>query len=379
MTLKSTCIAISLLGAMGLVAVACATGTFPVEVDPPDGATADSSLPSGDAGCPQFDISKDPLHCGTCTKACGAAQVCSAGQCKAQCDLPLVKCGADAGTCIDTTNDVKHCGNCSTECPVGDAGALPQGNGNPDSGIVFDGGYDGGIGWMLPTPSCNKSVCAVNCTGTLTACNDAICYDTQNFHDHCGNCNTACAQDTEWCTQGHCCAVGSAYCNSACVDLMGDNNNCGGCGVVCGNGTTCGGGVCAACVAFAGPALTTSISGWPTAGLRIKALKNTTISSFTFNNQGQADTVELTDTSGAVLKSIATPASNATYSASVAWSLTAGTSYDLVSVNGANGKYASFGGYPTGTTSLEVTAMVNSTQVLDKNYWFTFTNIKTCP
>ena len=79
----------------------------------------------------------------------------------------------------------------------------------------------------LGTATCAKSACGVQCPTNMTACTDGVCYDTQNFHDHCGNCGTACATDTEWCTQGHCCSVGTAYCGSACIDISSDPNNCG--------------------------------------------------------------------------------------------------------------------------------------------------------
>jgi hypothetical protein len=364
------------------VALACATAALPIDLtqDPSSEAGTDGAL-TGDAGCPQYDISTDPKHCGTCTHACTTDQVCVGGACKAQCTLPQVKCAADGGgsACFDTTSDPSHCGQCGNACSTADAGDLLPGTNNPDSGVSFDGGYDAGIGWTLGTPTCAKSACGINCPGGFTACSDEICYDTQNFHDHCGDCNTACAMDTEWCTTGHCCSVGMAYCGSACVDMMSDDNNCGWCGHTCTGGQTCGGGVCAACVALAGPALTTNIGGWPTAGLRIKALKNTTLSSFVFNNQGLADTVELTDTTGSVLQTLATPASSTAYTASVSWSLTSGTSYDLVSLNGSNGRWVSYSSYPTSGTSLEVDGEVNNTQTVSTSYWFTFTNIKTCP
>ena len=225
--------------AAGLIA-ACATATvsFP---DPLDAGVPDAKGSDGGDATTGSD--------GGCAKPCAADQVCSNGVCKAQCDPPLVKCG-DAGACIDTTADKAHCGSCSTVCGTGDAGSLQPGPNNPDAGIPFDGGYDAGTGWTLGSPTCGKSVCGVDCPQGTTQCSDSICYDTQNFHDHCGNCNTACAANTEWCTQGHCCSVGSAYCNGACTDVLGNASNCGGCGIVCSGGTpACSIGTCVASVA----------------------------------------------------------------------------------------------------------------------------------
>jgi opacity protein-like surface antigen len=44
-----------------------------------------------------------------------------------------------------------------------------------------------------------------------------------------------------------------------------------------------------------GPALNTAGGGWTTTGLGFTALDNSTLTSFTYQNQGQADTIVLTD------------------------------------------------------------------------------------
>lgn len=232
-----------------LVAAACATGTA---IDFGD----DGGVAGGDGGgaeasaCPQFDLSRDPKHCGQCTRSCNVDQVCSMGACKAECDPPTTKCVGDAGGCFDLTADPKHCGQCATVCSAGDGGGLDPGNGNPDAGIPFDGGYDGGVGWTLGTPSCAKGTCGVGCPGGFTACTDGVCYDTQNHHEHCGDCTTAC-QSTEWCTQGHCCSTGQMWCNGACQDVLSDDNNCGACGNKCGSNLHCSGGACQSCGGYA--------------------------------------------------------------------------------------------------------------------------------
>ena len=112
---------------------------------------------------------------------------------------------------------------------------------NPDGGPP----YDGGSGWSLGTPTCDGGACGTACTGGKTVCADGICYDTQNFHDHCGDCNTACAANTEWCNSGHCCTLDKMYCGGSCVDVQSDKANCGGCGITCSGGTPyCAKGVC---------------------------------------------------------------------------------------------------------------------------------------
>ncbi|HSQ67678.1 MAG TPA: hypothetical protein VLM85_30920 [Polyangiaceae bacterium] len=240
------------VAAAGALLAACATGILAGDDASTDGGSGVDATVDASA-CPQWDLTKDPLHCGSCNNACEAGAVCSSGQCKIQCDTPTIKCIVDGGgsICADPTSDPNHCGSCTTSCTVvTDAGSLLPGPNNPDAGIPFDGGYDGGPGWSLGTASCDASTCGVACPQGMTACSDGICYDPQNFHDHCGNCNTAC-QSTEWCTQGHCCSQGTAYCGSSCVDVMNDANNCGSCGHVCPSQTpVCSAGACASAITF---------------------------------------------------------------------------------------------------------------------------------
>jgi hypothetical protein len=239
------------ISSFGALAVgACATGNLPQGLF--DAGTTDATTGDGGGDCPQFDLQTDPKHCGTCTNVCASTQVCSAGKCKATCDAPLVKCAGDSGSCVDTSKDPKNCGSCGTSCPLPDAG--PEGgNGNPDSGIpIPDGGApDTGTGWTLGTAGCSNSTCSIACPSGTDLCTDKLCWDTKNAHEHCGNCGTACAPDTEWCTQGKCCAVGTQVCGNACVDVLANAQNCGGCGVVCGNNTpVCSGGQCVASVIY---------------------------------------------------------------------------------------------------------------------------------
>jgi hypothetical protein len=221
---------------------ACATATIPTEDDASTGG--DSSVPKDGSAA---DVAK-PNDAGTCNS-------------------PTTKCVTDAGpVCVDTKTDIDHCGQCTTACTTADAGSLQPGPNNPDAGI---GPYDGGIGWTLGTPGCDASNCAVTCPQGFTECSDGICYDPQNFHDHCGNCTTAC-QSTEWCTQGKCCSVGTKLCNGNCVDTTSDKNNCGSCGNVCGSGKpVCSGGQCVSAVTFSqafvsGQIATSQCTAWTT-------------------------------------------------------------------------------------------------------------------
>ncbi len=225
---------------------ACATAAV-IEPD----AGVDASVGDG-GGCPQYNLMTDPQHCGSCTNACSSSQVCSSGQCKSQCDVPTVKCtSADGGAiCSNVQTDPTHCGQCTTACSVvTDAGGLAPGPNNPDAAVP----YDGGTGWTLGTASCEAGTCGTACPPPMTACSDGICYDTQNFHDHCGDCNTACTASTQWCNRGHCCALDQMYCGSACVSVLTDNTNCGSCGNVCPTSApNCYGGVCSTTCSPAG-------------------------------------------------------------------------------------------------------------------------------
>jgi hypothetical protein len=205
-----------------LLAGACAVGTATNEGD--DAATTGNDASMGsDTSKPGTDAGVDAPK--TCTS-------------------PTVAC-ADAG-CVDLTSDPNHCGGCTTVCTTADASALQVGsNDNPASGIP---GFmvEAGAPWSVGTASCATSSCGVTCPMGLTVCSDGICYDTQNFHDHCGSCTTACAP-TEYCAGGHCCVTGQEYCGASCVDVLANNANCGGCGVTCTGSQTCSGAKCITC------------------------------------------------------------------------------------------------------------------------------------
>ena len=176
-----------------------------------DGTVTDAS------GCPQYDLTQDPKHCGSCTHACSSVK------CARGCVQEPVRHAdhqvrrPDGGfVCADLKTDTLHCGQCPTLARRPTPAGSKPGTGNPDAGIPFDGGS----GWSLGTPTCEAGACATQCSSGTSACSDGICYDLQNFHDHCGGCNTACAAGTEWCNYGHCCALGQMYCGGSCIDVL---------------------------------------------------------------------------------------------------------------------------------------------------------------
>jgi hypothetical protein len=159
------------------------------------------------------------------------------------CTSPHLMCGT---ACIDPTSDPNHCGSCTKVCPASDASVLDASSGNPDPGIPA---YDAGDASYVtaPSPTCATSSCGVACSPTTTLCN-GLCYDTNDVHDHCGSCATACVA-AEWCHGGHCCAPGTEYCGTACIDVVSDVDNCGACNVKC-DGGACVGGACGAGVVY---------------------------------------------------------------------------------------------------------------------------------
>ena len=94
---------------------------------------------------------------------------------------------------------------------------------------------------------------------------------------------------------------------------------------------------------IAGPVLNQNDRGWQDSGLGFTAIVNTTLTSFTFQNQGLADTVVLVDPLGNILDQVATAAGVFSNTVSVNWSLTAGSNYYLLQTTQNNGRWTSWG------------------------------------
>ena len=91
---------------------------------------------------------------------------------------------------------------------------------------------------------------------------------------------------------------------------------------------------------IAGPVLDSAGGGFSDTGLGFQALDNSTLTSFTFQNQGQADTIVLTDAAGNILDSVNTPASTPSDTVSVNWSLASGSEYWLLQTTTSNELFA---------------------------------------
>ncbi len=215
-----------LFGAAGCVDGSLQSGQNAPAANMTAGGGAGSVVGSGGAGnvadgsCK--DVLTDPAHCGSCSHACTAGQICAQGSCMAaavKCTAPQTLC---SGACVDLSAPA-NCGACGKACATGQ--------------------------------SCNAGVCA--CPAGQTACN-GICLDTQSSNDNCGACNQACATGAV-CTAGMCgCPAGQTTCSGVCVDTTQSEANCGACGQACAMGATCSAGKCvtgAGADGCSGPAL----------------------------------------------------------------------------------------------------------------------------
>ena len=155
-------------------------------------------------GCGCVDLTSDRGNCGRCDAACGAGEICTAGQCVAACHGTTL-CG---GACVSLRTDSSNCGRCGVVC----AADAP----------------------------CNGGACGA-CPGAW--CN-GWCVDLGWDRNACGACGNACATN-EKCAAGVCVACAGTMCGNACIDLDSDPKNCGVCGNDCGLNGSCSAGKCA--------------------------------------------------------------------------------------------------------------------------------------
>lgn len=178
--------------------------------------------------------------------------------------------------CVDFKTDENNCGKCGTRCDKGvsclngfcggggegfggfggdaDAGSANHGQyaGNSGTGqstggkggtiVEFDGGLGGNAG---------AGTLGGGGNGGATGGGSGLCSPPYDSVDHCGSCNTVCAEPTPVCTpignsQYECqisCEEPLVNCASTCVDLNSDSDHCGACGQACPS-AICQGGKC---------------------------------------------------------------------------------------------------------------------------------------
>ena len=140
----------------------------------------------------------------------------------------------------------------------------------------------------------------------------------------------------------------------------------------------------ASAATIAGPTLDNPDGGWSYAGVAFHANQDATLTGFTFQNQGQADTVVLTDLAGNILQSLVTPEGVNSFVASVAWALTGGADYRLLQVADSNAMWT-YGdsGVALSNPDISMTATgifghgVNDFGINDNTYWAAFNDITT--
>jgi PEP-CTERM motif len=136
-----------------------------------------------------------------------------------------------------------------------------------------------------------------------------------------------------------------------------------------------------------GPLLNQDGSGHTTTGIGFMALDNSHLTSFTFQNEGAADTIVLTNGAETILDSVSTPAGNTSDTVGVDWALSAGGSYWLLQTVVSNELYTPYGlALPSdsdiaitqsGVFASSIAAAVTGSGVLPNQYWAAFNNITT--
>ena len=141
---------------------------------------------------------------------------------------------------------------------------------------------------------------------------------------------------------------------------------------------------------ISGPALNQFDFGWVYSGVGFTANLNSTLTSFTFQNQGQADTVDLVDPLGNILDFVGIPASNISDTVVVSWSLTAGNQYYLLQSVASNSRFDSWGSAAPSDAEITMTDTGDFSFAINSaafgigggagggtTYWAAFNNITT--
>jgi hypothetical protein len=147
-------------------------------------------------GC-ETSLTSDPNNCGGCGVVCSAAQVCTSGECVAECAPDETLCD---GVCVNENTDPNNCGGCGTVCPTGQACAS-------------------GVCTTNPNPECEGQTCSTFTTCNPSACGgQGVCFSTAEGGGFCGasvQCAglAPCAASTD-CASGEICQVNTC-CGSA--------------------------------------------------------------------------------------------------------------------------------------------------------------------
>lgn len=134
----------------------------------------------------------------------------------------------------------------------------------------------------------------------------------------------------------------------------------------------------AATLVIPGPDLDQDASYAVDWGPQITALADVHLISFTFENQGAADTISLTDEFDTVIGTYDSPAGDPLHAVSVDWPMTAGVTYYLTAHADSNTRYTSYSSYPTTNAHISVDGLWDpGNQELVYAFWLAYTDITT--
>ena len=130
---------------------------------------------------------------------------------------------------------------------------------------------------------------------------------------------------------------------------------------------------------LAGPSLVQSTYAWQSYGLHLEAIRNVTLVSVRYPNQGLNAVVELRSDANAVLASvnvIGTPDATVL----INYPLSAGTRYKLVALSSGNSRYAAFLSFPQENDDIRVLSSwggPDANGVEQSLYWMAFNDLET--
>lgn len=166
------------------------------------------------------------------------------------------------GRCIDLSSDERNCGQCSNRCESGVSclNGFCGGGGEGFGGFGGDGwGGAGNHGQFGGGGGTTGNIDGGGAGGfnefdviyPIGGGGNDVCSPPYDTADHCGTCNTVCAEPTPVCADVgnkvyQCqvrCEDPLVNCNNACVDLNSDSDHCGRCNRACPS-AICSGGKC---------------------------------------------------------------------------------------------------------------------------------------
>jgi len=132
-----------------------------------------------------------------------------------------------------------------------------------------------------------------------------------------------------------------------------------------------------------GPALIHEGGIWQSTGLHIEAVRNVTLVSAHYPNQGLGAVVELRNEASSVLASVDVVGSPTTAIATVLFNypLTAGSRYKLIAISPNNSRFASFSSFPVENDDIRVlsswSAYSDPIGAANTLFWMAFNDLET--